>query len=217
MKNRASNILVLLLLITFLSISAANPIAAQTPPPIEESPIQDRTPIPGSEFEILPDRNLMELEGDNTINATIAWVSVGATVFNPYNSATGFFYYYDGCLDPTTSGAWRGQVSIPDGSTINSMWFNYFNDVTDPVDSTLTLQRISYTGVVSEVLSVNGTATGTSYHFSADSTPLNNIVTNGSHFYSLYWSGGINQELCSVNISYTPPSIFGMALPVISK
>ena len=97
------------------------------------------------------------------------------------------------------------------------LWFNYQNDITDPIDTTIYLRRYSYTGDYQDILNVPGAATGTGNKTSSSFTVANNIVDNFNYAYVLVWVGNTNQNLCGVNLGFQAPPIYLSALPMIKR
>lgn len=217
MKPTFGKLFVLMLVVAFLAISSASPTGAQSPEPPEimqngEFPI-DLNTIDQS----ITDRKIT-VDGGNNVNATYSWWSSSGTTFVPSSSTITYNYGGDGCVDTSASGdVWRGNVNLPEGSTIVGMWFNYNNEESDPVDSTIYLRRYSWTGTYNDILSVGGTATGIGNKTNYSSAVENNSVSNGAYAYVLVWIGRQTQNLCSVNIYYSPPPIYLNALPMINR
>ena len=219
MKPTFDKIFVLMLLVAFLAVASASPTGAQSPEPPEilengEFPID-----PNTIAQSITDRSQILVEGgDHGINAVTSWWSASGTTFVPASSTILYNYGSAGCVDTGASGdVWRGQVNLPHGSTIVGMWFNYQNDITDPIDTTIYLRRYSYTGDYQDILNVPGAATGTGNKTSSSFTVANNIVDNFNYAYVLVWVGNTNQNLCGVNLGFQAPPIYLSALPMIKR
>jgi hypothetical protein len=200
-------------------MSITSPTGAQSPEPPE---ILENGEFPLKIDEIeqaLLERSQTELTGgDNSINAVTTWFSSSGTTYVPSSSAIIYNYGGDGCVDTGASGdVWRGSVNIPHGSTITSMWFNYANEVEDPVDSTIYLRRYRYSGDYDTILFVTGTYTGIGNKTQVTYTVANNVVDGYNYAYVLVWIGRPQQNLCGINLGYTPPPLFLSALPMITK
>ena len=219
MKPTISKILFLVLLTLFISISTAMPVGAQAPEPPQ---IQENGEYPLKLDEVkqaLAERSQTAVNGGgNGINAVTSWFSSSGTTYVPSSSTITYNYGGEGCVDTGGEGdVWRGSVNIPHGSTITSMWFNYSNEVTDPIDSTIYLRRYSFSGAYDDILSVSGTETGTGNKTKVTYTVTNNIVDGFNYAYVLVWIGRTQQNLCGINLGYTPPPLFLSALPMINK
>ena len=214
-----SKFLILVLLITFLSISSASPTVAQStdPPEIMEN---GEFPIDPSQIEpAITERSEITVDGgENEITAAYTWWSASGTTFVPAHSSITYNYGYSGCVDTSASGdVWRGIVNLPHGSKITGMWFNYQNQIVDPADTTIWLRRYKYDGSYNDILSVIGTINTIGNKTQWTQTVAYNTVDNYSYAYVLVWVGNANQNLCGVNLRYEPPPIFFTALPMIEK
>ncbi len=218
MKPTLRKFLALVLLITFLSISSASPTGAQPPDPPE---IMENGEFPVDLSQIQPaitERSEITVNGgENGLTAAYTWWSASGTVFVPASSTYTYSYGGSGCVDTGGYDFWRGIVNLQHGSKITGMYYNYANDTTDPVDTTIYLRRYSYTGSYDDILFVTGTATGTGNHYKFTSTVANNTVDNLNYAYVLVWAGNTNQNLCGVNLRFEPPPIYLQALPLITK
>ena len=219
MKPTFSRLLVMVLLITFISLSLTSPTGAQSPEPPE---ILENGEFPSKLDQVenaIAERGELSINGgDNSINAAHTWFSSSGTTYVPSSSTITYNYGGSGCVDTGANGdVWRGSVNIPHGSTIEGMWFNYANEVDDPVDSTIYLRRYSYTGAYQDILSVAGVYTGTGNKTQPTYIVENNIVDGFNYAYVLVWVGRTQQNLCGINLRYTPPPIFLQALPMITR
>ncbi len=219
MKPSFSKIFVIVFLVVFLTISTTNPAGAQpSDPPIimengEVSPDPNRVPT------VLTERTDTSASGGNNgINAVTSWWSLSGTTFVPSSSGILYNYGGNGCVDTGANfDVWRGSVNLPHGSTITSMWFNYLNETADPTDSTIYLRRYSYAGTFDDIFISFGSVAGIGNHSTISYAGPNNIVNNNDYNYVLVWTGDVNQNLCGVNVAYTPPPIFLNALPLINR
>lgn len=219
MKPTFSKFFVLVLLITFISISIASPVSAQVPDPPE---ILENGEFPTKLDQVsqaLAERSLEGVNGgENSISAVYTWWSASGTVFVPASSTITYNYGGSGCVDTgSVSDVWRGIVNLQHGSTITGMYLNYENDIENPADTTIFLRRYSYLGAYQDILSVSGTANTTGNHYIWTGTVENNIVDNLNYAYVLVWVGNPNQNLCGVNLRFEPPPIFLQALPMITR
>ena len=219
MKPTFSKFFVLMLLITFISISIASPVSAQVPDPPE---ILENGEFPTKLDQVsqaLAERSLEGVNGgENSISAFYTWWSASGTVFVPASSTITYNYGGSGCVDTgSVSDVWRGIVNLQHGSTITGMYLNYENDIENPADTTIFLRRYSYLGAYQDILSVSGTANTTGNHYIWTGTVANNIVDNFNYAYVLVWVGNPNQNLCGVNLRFEPLPIYLAALPLITK
>jgi len=218
MKPKFIKILIMVMLIAFLAASSANPASSQTPDPPE---IMENGEFPQDLIldQALAERRLATVDGgDNGVNAANTWWSTSGTVFVPSNSTITWSYGGDGCLDTDTfDDVWRGIVNIPHGSTVTGMYFSYSNEIEDPTDSYIFLRRYKYNGNYDDLIQVYGTYTGIGNHTEWDSTVEYPVINNSDYTYVLVWIGRTQQQLCGVNLRYTPPPIYFAALPLIKR
>ncbi|HOZ37768.1 MAG TPA: hypothetical protein PLH64_03370 [Anaerolineaceae bacterium] len=218
MKPNFGKFFVLVLLITFLLASSASQTRAQTPAPpgIMEN---DEIPKDHNFDHAISDRRLATVDGGkNSINAANTYWSTSGYSFVPGASTITYFYGAAGCVDTGADyDVWRESVNVPHGSTIVGMWFNYNNEIVDPPDSEIYLMRYGYWGSYEMLLHVAGTHPETGAHTESTYTVINALVDNNNYSYFLVWDGKMQQELCGVNLEYTPPPIFFNALPMINR
>jgi len=135
---------------------------------------------------------------------------------------------YDGVgLPPTTYGCTYLSnnlapglyypLELPNGSVITAIRYYYY-DISITENGTLTLVR-QQANQDPTVLVTNVPAAyiGYGYH---DETGLSIVTDYENYSYTLAWSeptynGSI--RLCGARVTYTPPSIFGSALPLVEK
>ncbi len=147
------------------------------------------------------------------------WFTVAGTAFNPSNSSTTYDYDALGCVRPSAAGQWRVMVNLPDGSVLKWIWFITENYSTSSTSSTGWLTRYLWSGTTTDlvyVISDGYSTVGTGIH-AKQSTEITSIVDNYNYAYVFVWSGSTTQELCMMQVGYYPPSIFGLALPVVKK
>jgi hypothetical protein len=149
------------------------------------------------------------------------WYTVMGSTFTPSDSTTTYVYYLSGCVTPTSGGQWRASVNLPDGSVIKYVYVNY-NNSTGSLATTVWLTSYKYDGTLTDLVSVNSrpfSTTGAGY-FSDLSSEITVTVDNLNYGYAFVWGGGSagpTQRLCSVQVGYIPPSVFGLALPMVQK
>ena len=219
MKPNSSKLLLLSLLIAFLSISTARPTGAQPADP-PQIMVDGEFPLDIDQIQpIMVDRNdITVMGGDNALNTASTWYSISGTTFVPASSAITYQYGGGGCVDTGFTGdLWRGTVNLPHGSTILGLWFNYKNQIADPIDSDIYLRRYKFDGDYDSILLNVGSQTGIGYHSKFEGSVQFNVVDNFLFNYVLVWNGMPDQNLCGVNILYTPPPLFLSALPMINR
>ncbi len=119
---------------------------------------------------------------------------------------------------------WRFPVNIPDGSVIKHIVINYEN-FTDSTPTTVWLTRYGTDGNHADLASATSrgdAVTGAGFFSDAsdDLAGATSIVDNQNFGYMFVWSGtgGVStQRLCSAQVAYYAPSIFGMSLPLVTK
>ena len=210
-----------MILLAFLAISTVNLAYAQEtdPPEIMEN---GEFPLKLDYVEqALAEREQAEIEGGNySINVTDTWYSTSGTNFVPSSSSITYSYGGSGCVNTGADGnIWRGDINLPHGSKITAMYFNYNNEIEAPADSIIYIYRYMYNGDYQVILTINGTydGIGNHTHWSSDVDTLYNTVDNFNYAYVLVWWGMTQQNLCGVNLRYTPPPIYLQALPMIKR
>jgi hypothetical protein len=192
---------VIVLIVAIAVFALASPTMAQTPPANQvPSQVDARLALPAG-------------GGGNF------WSVAGSTFVNIYS---GFETSYGagGCLyhSSGTGGAYfNAPVTLPYASTITSVRFYYY-DNTDLYDSTLELREYDYSGAYTSLLSLS--SSGKPGYSFIDSALLSLPVNYSANNYVLHYSDnyiGASMRLCGVRIGYTPPGIFGAALPIIQK
>ncbi len=147
------------------------------------------------------------------------WYTVAGAVFLPANSGYSYQYGNSGCLKSNSPGYWRTSVNLPDGSVVKYLYINYKNDMYS-ANSTAYLTKYRINGDYADLVSVNSrnyTTTGVTGYFLDLSGEFTETIDNLQYSYTFIWSGSTTQRLCSVRLGYYPPSIFGVALPLILK
>jgi hypothetical protein len=160
--------------------------------------------------------------------SSLRYLSVAGAVFLPANSGYSYQYCNSGCIRANSSGYWRAPVNLPDGSVIKSIRISYYNG-SDSLATTAWLTRYKVDGDYLDMIAVNSRAASTTGigYFSDTSGELttDNIIDNLNYVYTFIWSGFTVhdppltrvQRLCSVRVAYIPPSVFGVALPLITR
>jgi hypothetical protein len=153
----------------------------------------------------------------NAPNVSTKYFIAAGAVYVPWSNTMSWGYGGAGCLAPTTTGFWRSGVYIPDNSIMKTFYFGYYNSASSTA-STGYLYRYTYTGdavVVAQLNSQPGTY-HTGYHYVA--VGFTNLpVDNYNNAYAFAWSGSGNQQLCYMQVGYTPYNAFGLAMPSVLK
>ena len=147
------------------------------------------------------------------------WYTIAGSVFLPANSGYSYQYGNSGCLKSNSPGYWRASVNLPDGSVAKYLYINYKNDMYS-ANSTAYLTKYKSNGDYADLVSVNSrtyTTTGVTGYFLDLSGEFTETIDNLQYSYTFIWSGSTTQRLCSVRLGYYPPSIFGVALPLVIK
>jgi hypothetical protein len=189
-------------------------MAAFAAPPSPDELIGGEPDVPA-----LPDVGIKTL-GPDSPDATLKWYTVAGAGFIPYTNALTWTYGGSGCLKPTASGYWRANINLPDGAVLKQVYFGFYNTATSTT-STAFVYRYHYTGtaaVVKQLNSTSGSGGNTGYKFvSSIITAPGLTVDNYTNAYMFSWSGSGNQELCYIQVGYTPPPIFGTFLPSVRR
>jgi hypothetical protein len=152
--------------------------------------------------------------------AGTSYVHVSGSVFVPLYSSTAFSYGGSGCIyfAPSSSYFLQAPLELPYGSTITQLRL-YYKDANAGANGTLYLAQyddgLGYTYVVTAPTTTqSGTGWGTT-------TVNTNIVPDYVNYsYTLLWVSPVADstlQLCGFRIAYTPPPVFGVALPLIRK
>jgi hypothetical protein len=172
-------------------------------------------PAPGADIDV-PVAGDESGSGDRAVTP-LRWYTQAGAVFIPYTNSLTWTYGGSGCIQPAASGYWRASVNLPDNSIMKYVYFGFFNTAGSTA-STAFLYRYTYTGtavMIAQVTSSPGSSS-TGYHYSAVNFP-DETVDNFDNAYVFSWSGSATQQLCYVQVGYVSPSIFGAALPLVTK
>jgi hypothetical protein len=131
-----------------------------------------------------------------------------------------YTYYSGGCVYHSAGSASHTFMNLglilPAGSRINSMRFYYYD--TSALDSTLRLRQMNDGDEWVDVASIDSIGTaGLSYR---SVSGLDYLVDYTNYSYVLQYQGNVignTMRFCGVRIGYTPPSIFGSAVPYVSR
>lgn len=158
------------------------------------------------------------LQPQNSTNATSEFWSISGIDFKPVNSGLTYSmnngYGNEECLNSISGGGYTAPVHLPQGSVIQSLKFEYYNDIETPVVTTLDLHASNGWYFAASEGIMEGQGRQSNFGYGINYTPIDYDT------YSLYlmWSSAnSDQQLCRAVIEYIPPSIFGIALPLINK
>lgn len=147
------------------------------------------------------------------------WTIFGSTFEDLYSSEVHGFdlggcRYYDVGSSSTFANA---TVNLPDGAIITWMRFYYIDTLVD-FNSSMELRVYDTTRGYDTPVDLNSTGSGGLGFTQASG--LNIVIDNMNHFYMLHMQTNAIEDdmsVCWVQIGYTPPSVFGSALPIINK
>jgi hypothetical protein len=197
---------VIVLLIVVIAFSVASPTLAQGLP---------------AEAPSLADAHLAMPMGGGGGGGAV-WNILGGDMTDAYSTEDHSFAF--GCIYYNTAYPLTKAVAtvrLPNGSIMNWMrfyWRDWFAE-----NSELQLRRYYYSSgiftydVLATIFSSGSVADPTE---SYTSTALDVTVDNYNSFYGVWIDLHYNEDdmkVCGIQIGYTPPSIFGAAMPVIEK
>jgi hypothetical protein len=148
------------------------------------------------------------------------YLHLSGSAFIQMYSDVEYTYYSGGCVYHSAGSASHTFMNLglilPSGSRINSMRFYYYD--TSATDSTLRLRQMNDGDEWVDVASLDSTGTaGLSYR---SISGLDYLVDYTNYSYVLQYQGNVignTMRFCGVRIGYTPPSIFGAALPYVTR
>ncbi len=145
------------------------------------------------------------------------WYITAGALFLPSSSFMTWGYGGSGCLYPTFEGTWRASIHLPDGAVLKSLWIGYYNSALS-LASRGYLYSYGYDGTLIQIVDMptRSGAVITGYQWDTFYFP-DVIVDNFNNSYAFAWSGSTNQQLCYMQVNYTPPPFFGAALPLTVK
>jgi hypothetical protein len=153
-------------------------------------------------------------------NGSGPYLSLPPSSFINLYSDIGYDFSEEGCMHHTTGsegGYFSAAVSLPYGSRINTVRFFYY-DLWATSDASLVVQEGDYIGGFLNLVSL--ASSGDPGFGSAEATGLDLALDYENKSYIILYDDnhiGAAMQLCGVRIGYTPPGIFGSALPVIQK
>ncbi len=174
----------------------------------------------------VPDPNLdadrsasqnMDVPEANAAAPQTVYQHVAGSAFIPLYSSTEYTYGTKGCTYFTSGSTFSNYpLIVPPGSKITYLRL-YFND-TSAVDGTMYLAQ--YDDGAAHTYLATVTTTGTSGLGTNTITGLEIVPDYVNYNYVMYWAPGTTGstlQLCGYRIGYIVPSIFGSALPFISR
>jgi hypothetical protein len=147
------------------------------------------------------------------------YLHISGSGFTPMYSDTDATYYSGGCTysagSSSTHAFFNYPIALPYNSVINSVRFYYYD--ASATDMTLRIRQMNDGDDWSDVATITSTGdAGLSYRSVSGLTYLVDY-TNYSYVVQVQDAYGSTMRLCGVRIGYTPPGIFGVALPSLSK
>jgi hypothetical protein len=152
------------------------------------------------------------------------WFTVTGSAFVPQtNTSWSAASENNGCLSDPGGGIWTASLNIPDGSIIEQLWVNFYDHPVTGAPGAVSLVSYAISGTTSALATFNAVPPPTAnsaYGFMRDGGSLNSTVTidSSQNAYAFFWlSVGAAQDLCSMQVGYEPPPVFGSLLPSITK
>jgi hypothetical protein len=207
-------------LTTVTTIVVVLAVLALTRVSLAQSPGPGQTPITGVDGDIQTGSSGQSENEPNQPQAGTVYLHLSGSSFIQMYSDVEYSYYSGGCVYHSAGLASHTFMNlgliIPFGSRINSLRFYYYDTSTS--DSTLRLRQMNDGDAWVDVATVNSTGTpGLSY---STVSGLDYLIDYINYSYVLQYQGNVignTMRFCGVRIGYTPPSIFGVALPHIIK
>jgi hypothetical protein len=206
-------------LLTLITVSAllfgSGTVVAQQPVP---APVKTADPQP-PELPVQGSRDSQSPAVPEAPDAGTVYIHIAGSAFTPlYGDTDTTPVNAAGCIysagASSSHAAYNFPVILPPGSIINSVRF-YYND-TSALGGSLVFREMDDGNSFSNVSAMVSTgAAGLGY---TTVTGLNYALDYVNYSYVLeYYANvtGSTIQLCGVRIGYTPPSIFGAAIPVV--
>lgn len=206
-----TTIAVVLAIFSFASVSRAQaPQPDQGTDPMIAEPGGDiRVESPGA----VEDKLDVALAGTH-------YLHLSGSAFIQMYSDVEYTYYSGGCVYHSAGSASHTFMNLglilPSGSRINSVRFYYYDTSTS--NSTLRLRQMNDGDEWVDVATVN--SAGTPGLSNSTTSGLDYLIDYTNYSYVLQYQGNVignTMRFCGVRIGYTPPSIFGVAVPYVSK
>jgi hypothetical protein len=205
---------IVVVLIIFSLTSAS---LAQAPQPDQET---NQGPNTGPD-DVIQDGSPAPVEDAlNPALAGTAYLHLSGSSFIQMYSDVEYTYYSGGCVYHSAGSATHTfmnlGVILPSGSRIHSLRFYYYD--TSASASTLRLRQMNDGDDWTDVATVDSVGTaGLGY---VTVSGLDYPVDYLNYSYVLQYQGnviGSTMRFCGARIGYTPPSVFGVALPYVAK
>jgi hypothetical protein len=162
--------------------------------------------------------------GPSATEGKLDWFTVAGNAFVPEaNTSWSAASENNGCLSDPGGGLWTASINIPDGSIIEQTWVGFYNHNATGGPGVVALVSYAISGTTSALATFNAVPPPTAnsaYGFMRDGGSLNSTVTidSSQNAYAFFWlSVGAAQDLCSMQVGYEPPPVFGSLLPSITK
>lgn len=220
-----------ILVISAIALSSAVWVAAQSVQPSTESH-KDKSQIQPASFTsdmlgepgmVPPDENKTTSNGPAAPAQTFSYYLVSGPELQPRSTANGQTYSANGCVymsSGTSTGLLTGAgLHIPDGAVVKYIRL-YYNDTNASAGVDAFLTRYAPGSATSDLVSTGSTNAFNGGYGFVVSSEITETVNNTSYAYILYgWpdSAASNLQVCGIRVAYYAPSIFGVALPLISK
>jgi hypothetical protein len=159
-------------------------------------------------------------EDSDAPQATTRYLHISGSVFRTLYSSTLYSYGGSGCVYTNGGGNpyLNYALELPYDSTVTQLRL-YYKDTSASADAKFWLAQyddgLSYTYIVTAT-----TTTRTGSGWGMTTVSLNKQLDYDNYSYALVWSqpvAGATLQLCGFRVGYTPPSIFGAALPTVRK
>jgi hypothetical protein len=150
--------------------------------------------------------------------AIASYLRVSGVAFRPMWFSTEIEYDGAGCQHVRSGTDYNLSfpILLPHGSVITELRLD-FRDTNPAYDASLSLAR--FDGGQQTTHIVTPTTTGSGGWGSA-TVSLNEQLDYANYSYQAQWTqpvAGSALQLCGLRVTYTPPGIFGVALPMVTK
>ncbi len=191
---------------TSLALPAAG-VSSQDPP----------ASIPAPARADLPEPNARHSSDTVASQAASSYLRVAGFAFKMLTSIGELTPGSNGCvyvtLGPVQPAAY--PLALPHGSTLTQLRL-YYADTNLGQDGTLRLARYGDEGSFTYVVTGTTQGSGGAGYTSAS---VSETLDYENYSYALIWTQPVSDasiQLCGVRVAYTPPSIFGVALPMVT-
>jgi hypothetical protein len=146
------------------------------------------------------------------------YYSIPGVEFNPEANGDPWYHTGPGCVRSEDTDFFKAGLHVPDGAVLKGLVFAFYNATTETFGAPVYLYAYSLTGGTTLVVSLTGPSGSVVTGYGTTERTIDDVVVdNLNNTYVLVWGGQAGQELCSIKVAYTLPSIFGVALPVIQR